>query len=90
MVLSDTLLHATCAPFNFVWCFFRVSHLFFAMFFFIIVIIFSPAGAMSHALQPWFAGQVSRNDVPDLLKKDGDFLVRDSENTPGAYVLSVR
>ena len=45
---------------------------------------------MSHQHQSWFAGRITRQGVTEALERDGDFLVRESENTPGAYVLSVR
>ncbi|XP_050313168.1 SHC-transforming protein 4 isoform X2 [Anthonomus grandis grandis] len=36
----------------------------------------------------WFHGPISRADAERLLQKDGDFLVRESTNTPGQFVLS--
>lgn len=52
------------------------------------------ASAMSHELQPWFAGAISRQGAADHLQSSaavcGDYLVRQSENTPGAFVISVR
>lgn len=36
----------------------------------------------------WFHGQISRAEAERLLKKDGDFLVRESPNSEGQYVLS--
>ncbi|XP_060536905.1 SHC-transforming protein 4 isoform X2 [Cylas formicarius] len=36
----------------------------------------------------WFHGQISRASAERLLQKDGDFLVRESMNTPGQFVLS--
>ncbi|KAG9262855.1 breast cancer anti-estrogen resistance protein 3-like [Astyanax mexicanus] len=41
----------------------------------------------SHA---WYHGQLPREDVEDLLQRDGDFLVRDSISCSGDYVLSCR
>lgn len=36
----------------------------------------------------WFHGQISRADAEKLLQKDGDFLVRESPNSEGQFVLS--
>ncbi|KAJ8872500.1 hypothetical protein PR048_026106 [Dryococelus australis] len=36
----------------------------------------------------WFHGPVSRQDAEALLTKDGDFLVRESQGSPGQYVLT--
>lgn len=36
----------------------------------------------------WFHGQISRAEAEKRLVKDGDFLVRESPNTEGQYVLS--
>lgn len=36
----------------------------------------------------WFHGQISRAEAERLLERDGDFLVRESTNTPGQFVLS--
>lgn len=36
----------------------------------------------------WFHGPISRAEAERLLVKDGDFLVRESTNTPGQFVLS--
>lgn len=38
--------------------------------------------------EPWFHGPISRADAERLLQRDGDFLVRESTNTPGQFVLS--
>jgi len=38
--------------------------------------------------EEWYHGAVSRENAERLLKNNGDFLVRDSGNTPGQYVLS--
>nr|CAG4641842.1 EOG090X098F [Eurycercus lamellatus] len=36
----------------------------------------------------WFHGPVSRKEAEDLLKHDGDFLVRESQGSQGQYVLT--
>ncbi|XP_018333139.1 SHC-transforming protein 4 isoform X2 [Agrilus planipennis] len=36
----------------------------------------------------WFHGQISRAEAERLLQRDGDFLVRESPNSEGQYVLS--
>lgn len=36
----------------------------------------------------WFHGQINRAQAEKLLLKDGDFLVRESPNSEGQYVLS--
>lgn len=36
----------------------------------------------------WFHGPVSRQDAETLLTRDGDFLVRESQGSPGQYVLT--
>ncbi|CAB3363562.1 Hypothetical predicted protein [Cloeon dipterum] len=53
------------------------------------------AGATSLALQrqqlerePWFHGPISRKEAESILKNDGDFLVRESQGSPGQYVLT--
>ncbi|XP_059363734.1 SHC-transforming protein 1-like isoform X2 [Carassius carassius] len=38
--------------------------------------------------EPWFHGPISRRQAERLLTKDGDFLVRESNTTPGQYVLT--
>ncbi|GFR31885.1 SHC-transforming protein 1, partial [Trichonephila clavata] len=38
--------------------------------------------------EPWFHGAISRQESEVLVVKDGDFLVRESQNTPGQYVLT--
>ncbi|XP_068608904.1 SHC-transforming protein 3 [Brachionichthys hirsutus] len=38
--------------------------------------------------QTWYHGIMSRRDAEELLKDDGDFLVRKSTTNPGSYVLS--
>ncbi|XP_041366256.1 SHC-transforming protein 1-like isoform X2 [Gigantopelta aegis] len=40
--------------------------------------------------EEWFHGQLSRKQAEELLEEDGDFLVRESSNSPGQYVLSGR
>jgi len=40
--------------------------------------------------EPWFHGKLNRNVVEMTLLCDGDFLVRESANSPGQYVLSGR
>ncbi|XP_043283537.1 SHC-transforming protein 1 [Venturia canescens] len=36
----------------------------------------------------WFHGSVSRGEAESMLTKDGDFLVRESQGSPGQYVLT--
>lgn len=38
--------------------------------------------------EKWFHGKISRTFSESLLKNDGDFLVRESQNTLGQYVLT--
>lgn len=38
--------------------------------------------------ESWYHGAISRPVAESLLKCDGDFLVRESQGTPGQYVLS--
>ncbi|KAI0980039.1 hypothetical protein GJ496_011247 [Pomphorhynchus laevis] len=38
----------------------------------------------------WFHGNISRAKAEELLRKDGDFLVRECSQIPGQYVLSGR
>lgn len=38
--------------------------------------------------ESWFHSTISRKDSEDLVKKDGDFLVRESLGSPGQYVLT--
>ncbi|XP_015904062.2 SHC-transforming protein 3 isoform X2 [Parasteatoda tepidariorum] len=38
--------------------------------------------------EPWFHGPISRQESEALVVKDGDFLVRESQTTPGQYVLT--
>ncbi|KAK6492705.1 SHC-transforming protein 3-like [Huso huso] len=39
-------------------------------------------------LEPWYHGEMSRKEAEQLLKDDGDFLVRKSTTNPGSYVLT--
>ncbi|KAK3591467.1 hypothetical protein CHS0354_033465 [Potamilus streckersoni] len=39
--------------------------------------------------QPWYHGSISRQRAEQLVKKNGDFLVRDSISKPGDFVLTV-
>lgn len=36
----------------------------------------------------WFHGTISRTEAESLVRKDGDFLVRESQATIGQYVLT--
>jgi len=50
-----------------------------------------PQGAVLRAQlagEDWFHGPISRRDAEELLVKDGDFLVRESQGSPGQYVLT--
>lgn len=38
--------------------------------------------------EQWFHASISRSAAEALLKKDGDFLVRESQGRPGQYVLT--
>lgn len=38
----------------------------------------------------WYHGAVPRLEANTLLKEDGDFLLRESQNSPGDFVLSVK
>lgn len=38
----------------------------------------------------WFHGTIDRKDIPILLKKEGDYLVRESSTKPGQFVLSTK
>ncbi|NWU72069.1 SHC3 protein, partial [Pterocles burchelli] len=38
--------------------------------------------------EPWYQGEMSREEAEQLLKKCGDFLVRKSTTNPGSYVLT--
>lgn len=37
-------------------------------------------------LENWYHGPITRRQAESLLKNDGDFLVRDTQGTPGQYV----
>lgn len=39
--------------------------------------------------QEWYHGAIPRTEAQELLKQQGDFLVRESHGKPGEYVLSV-
>ncbi|XP_034934049.1 SHC-transforming protein 1 [Chelonus insularis] len=39
-------------------------------------------------LEVWYHGSVSRSEAEAMLTKDGDFLVRESQGSPGQYVLT--
>lgn len=39
-------------------------------------------------IENWYHGPISRASAENLLKNDGDFLVRQSQGTPGQFVLS--
>uniref|UniRef100_A0A7E4VMK7 SH2 domain-containing protein n=1 Tax=Panagrellus redivivus TaxID=6233 RepID=A0A7E4VMK7_PANRE len=49
-----------------------------------------PAWSLPQRLQdqPWYLGRIKRIDAVNLLRRDGDFLVRDSISNPGEYVLT--
>ncbi|CAH3034749.1 unnamed protein product [Porites lobata] len=38
----------------------------------------------------WFHGTIDRKDIPERLKNNGDYLVRESSTKPGQFVLSTR
>lgn len=38
--------------------------------------------------QLWFHGAIPRNDAESLIRKDGEFLVRESASSQGQYVLT--
>nr|XP_006005425.1 PREDICTED: SHC-transforming protein 3 [Latimeria chalumnae] len=38
--------------------------------------------------EPWYHGEMSRREAEQLLKNDGDFLVRKSTTNPGSFVLT--
>ncbi len=39
-------------------------------------------------VQPYFHGRIARPNAESLVREDGDFLVRESTNKPGQYVLT--
>lgn len=39
-------------------------------------------------MEVWYHGCVSRSEAESMLAKDGDFLVRESQGSPGQYVLT--
>lgn len=39
-------------------------------------------------IENWYHGPITRQVAENLLKSDGDFLVRESNGTPGQYVLT--
>ncbi|XP_073933093.1 tyrosine-protein kinase Fer isoform X4 [Castor canadensis] len=47
------------------------------------------SGEKPLAEQDWYHGAIPRIEAQDLLKQQGDFLVRESHGKPGEYVLSV-
>ncbi|XP_049625083.1 tyrosine-protein kinase Fer [Suncus etruscus] len=49
----------------------------------------NPASEKPLAEQDWYHGAIPRIEAQDLLKQQGDFLVRESHGKPGEYVLSV-
>ena len=56
----------------------------------LICIFFKPDDDVPLQEQLWFHGTVDRKDIPNLLKNDGDYLVRESSTKPGQFVLSTR
>lgn len=58
------------------------------MFFFKFFDVIS-AGEKPLAEQDWYHGAIPRIEAQELLKQQGDFLVRESHGKPGEYVLSV-
>ncbi|KAF8771785.1 SHC-transforming protein 1-like isoform X1 [Argiope bruennichi] len=51
-----------------------------------------PAGLANHRVvllqEEWFHGPISRKESEALVVRDGDFLVRESQGSPGQYVLT--
>lgn len=52
--------------------------------------MFKPNDEIALEEESWFHGTIDRKDVPILLKKEGDYLVRESSTKPGQFVLSTR
>ncbi|XP_030624904.1 tyrosine-protein kinase Fer isoform X2 [Chanos chanos] len=48
-----------------------------------------PTSEKPLAEQEWYHGAIPRTEAQELLKQQGDFLVRESHGKPGEYVLSV-
>ncbi len=48
---------------------------------------------MSHVRQPWYGGAINRQQLAAAFdgsgNTPGDFIVRDSETSPGTFVLAV-
>lgn len=60
------------------------------MFFLSVTLFFQPNDEIALEEESWFHGTIDRKDVPILLKKEGDYLVRESSTKPGQFVLSTR
>jgi len=48
----------------------------------------TPSQRAQLSCEDWFHGPISRKDAETLLRHDGDFLVRESQGSPGQYVLT--
>uniref|UniRef100_A0A3P9PST8 SH2 domain-containing protein n=1 Tax=Poecilia reticulata TaxID=8081 RepID=A0A3P9PST8_POERE len=48
-----------------------------------------PTSERPLAEQEWYHGAIPRTEAQELLRQQGDFLVRESHGKPGEYVLSV-
>ena len=48
----------------------------------------TPAHRAQLAKEDWFHGPIPRKDAEAKLRNDGDFLVRESQGSPGQYVLT--
>lgn len=48
-----------------------------------------PTSERPLAEQEWYHGAIPRIEAQELLRQQGDFLVRESHGKPGEYVLSV-
>lgn len=48
-----------------------------------------PTSERPLADQEWYHGAIPRTEAQELLRQQGDFLVRESHGKPGEYVLSV-